>query len=357
MELLLVSAAGVAFAARPFLASLVVLVCSGSPLWLDAGAFGLASVEAVVLFRLRSFWDEVPKWLRALGHAGLCAAVLALTSKAPVGIAGAALLAFLFALEWSRSRGQLLVFDPGGALSLSMLLGATEVVFTVAASVLAVFLPRVALALTVMVAVGAVLSAILRWGWERAAEVLCEQCAKPVHACARFCSHCGQERAHPRVALWTGRPGSSEQRSVVHQRMSLTAAGRCGRCAAVCSGGLRATCAACQAPRLDADEAQQVLRDFDARLPVTLAICAAISAVPVAGLLVGAVYFRLSRNGALGRFVPLTGRLAGKTVLLFATIGLGLLQSVPVVGIASVPLLAALTYAMDRRAVAARMAV
>lgn len=351
MELLFVSSTGVAFAARPFLAALVVLLASRAPSWAITVALGLSFVEAVVLFRLRGFWDEVPKLVRALGHAGVAAGTLALTSQPAWAIVGAAIVAMLFSAEWSRTRGQLLVFDPGGALSLSLLLGAAEVVFTLGASVLSVVSPRATAALAVLLAGVAVISAILRWGWERAAEVPCEHCAKPVHACARFCASCGGVRAHPRIALWTGRPGKGEQRSPEHQRMSLTAAGRCARCAAVCSGGLRATCTTCQAPRLDTEEAAQVLRDIDRRLPTTLVVCAAISSIPVAGLLVGAVYFRLSRNGALGRFVPLSGRLAGKTVLLFATLGLGLLQSVPVVGIASVPLLAALAYGMDRRAV------
>jgi hypothetical protein len=133
--------------------------------------------------------------------------------------------------------------------------------------------------------------------------------------------------------------------------MSLTAAGRCARCAAPCPGGILATCPHCHAPRLSPEEAEQVLLDIDRRLPVTLTVCAAMSAVPVLGLLVGSVYVQLSRNGSLGRYASLKRRLGGRTVMLLATLGLGLLQSVPVVGIVSLPLLAALRYGMDRRAV------
>jgi hypothetical protein len=134
--------------------------------------------------------------------------------------------------------------------------------------------------------------------------------------------------------------------------MSLTAAGRCARCATPCPGEILAVCPRCHAPRLTAEQAQQVLRDIDRRLPVTLGLCAGMSAVPVLGLLVGGVYFRLSRNGSLGRYASLKRRLGSRVVMLLATIGLALLQSVPVVGIVSLPVLAALQYGMDRRAVA-----
>ena len=138
--------------------------------------------------------------------------------------------------------------------------------------------------------------------------------------------------------------------------MSLTAAGRCARCATPCPGEILAVCPRCHAPRLTPDQAKLVLVDIDRRLPVTLAVCAGMSAVPVLGLLVGGVYFRLSRNGSLGRYASLKRRLGSRVVMLLATVGLALLQSVPVVGIVSLPVLAALQYGMDRRAVARSMA-
>ena len=88
---------------------------------------------------------------------------------------------------------------------------------------------------------------------------------------------------------------------------------------------------------------------------MTLGVCAAMSVVPVLGLLVGGISFRLSRNGALGRYASLKRRLGSRVVMVLATIGLALLQSVPVLGIVSLPALAALQYAMDRRAVVSSM--
>ena len=369
--LLAVASLGTAFAARPFLAVLVIGGATtafhhfgGTPI--DAlpaavlmPAFVLSTGEMFVLWRLRGFWDEVPLPIRAGGHAALCLILSALlihgqVSQAPaVGVA--VVTTFFFAFEWSRFRGQLLVFDPGGGLSLATLLGAAEIVFTIGTALLAVFLPRVSLGLAVLACGAAVAASVTRRWWERSAEVDCVKCQAKVHACAFVCAACGQAR-EPRRALWTGRPGSSPLTSPEHQRMSLTAAGRCARCATPCPGEILAVCPRCHAPRLSAEEAQQVLRDIDRRLPVTLGVCAGMSAVPVLGLLVGGVYFRLSRNGSLGRYASLKRRLGSRVVMLLATIGLALLQSVPVVGIVSLPVLAALQYGMDRRAVARSMA-
>jgi hypothetical protein len=369
--LIAIASFGTAFAARPFLAALVIGVAAavfhhfgGTPLPGLPGevllpAFLLSTGEMFVLWRLRGFWDEVPLPLRAGGHALVCFITAALlihgqVSQAPaVGVAVVA--TFFLAFEWSRFRGQLLVFDPGNGLSLAMLLGAAEVVFTIAVALLAVFFPRLSLGLMGLAGIAAVVASITRRWWERSAEVDCEQCHQKVHACAFVCGGCGRAR-EPRRALWTGRPGNGPLTSPEHQRMSLTAAGRCARCATPCPGEILAVCPHCHAPRLTAEQAKQVLADIDRRLPVTLGVCAGMSAVPVLGLLVGGVYFRLSRNGSLGRYSSLKRRLGSRVVMLLATVGLALLQSVPVVGMVSLPVLAALQYGMDRRAVARSMA-
>lgn len=365
--LIMLASLGTAFAARPFLAMVVLGFASallhrfggapleGVPIAALAPAFVLSSVEMFVLWRLRGFWDEVPLPLRAAGHAALCGATCVLLIHGEVStvpaVSVAVVATFFLSFEWSRFRAQLLVFDPGGGLSLATLLGAAEVIFTIAAALLAVFFPRVSLGLAGVAVCAAVVASIMRRWWERSAEVDCEQCHAKVHACAFVCGGCGHLREAPRNALWTGRPGSAPLTSPEHQRMSLTAAGRCARCATPCPGDILATCPRCHAPRLSKEEAARVLRDIDLRLPVTLGVCAAMSVVPVLGLLVGGLYFRLSRNGALGRYASLKRRLGSRVVMLLATIGLALLQSVPVVGIVSLPALAALQYAMDRRAV------
>jgi len=154
--LIAIASFGTAFAARPFLAVLVIGAATtlfhhfGAPLEGLPGAvmvpaFVLSTGEMFVLWRLRGFWDEVPLPIRAGGHAVVCFITAALlihgqVSQAPaVGVAVVA--TFFLAFEWSRFRGQLLVFDPGNGLSLAMLLGAAEVVFTIGAGLLAVFLP------------------------------------------------------------------------------------------------------------------------------------------------------------------------------------------------------------------------
>lgn len=358
---------GTAFAARPLLAALVAGTAAslfhrfggasldGVPAAVLLPAFVLSTGEMFVLWRLRGFWDEVPLPIRAGAHAVICFITAALlihprASQAPA-VALAVMTTFFLAFEWSRFRGQLLVFDPGGTLSLATLLGAAEVVFTLGAALLAVFVPWGSVALAGLACVAAVAAAIIRRLWERSAEIDCEQCHAKVHLCASVCGSCGQTRG-PRRALWTGRPGTSPLSSPEHQRMSLTAAGRCTRCASPCPGNLLSVCPCCHAPRLTREQAQQVLAAIDRRLPVTLGVCAAMSALPVLGLLVGGVYFRLSRNGSLGRYASLKRRLASRVVVVLATIALALVQPVPVVGMVSLPLLAALQYGLERRAVA-----
>jgi hypothetical protein len=227
--LIALAALGTSFLARPFLGALVILVTSaffhrfggaafeGLPMAAVALSFAIASAEGFVLWRLRGFWEEVPLPLRAGGHAALCLATGVLfilhagEVRTPMVLAASAAVvaAFFLSFEWSRLRDQLLGFDPGGPFSLATVLGAVEVVFTVCASMLAVFFPVPSLVGMLVAVIAGVAGAITRRWWERKAEVACEKCGVPVHACAFVCAGCGHVREAPRRALWTGRPGGT----------------------------------------------------------------------------------------------------------------------------------------------------
>lgn len=371
---LMIVALAPAFAARPALTALCVAAAlsyaeraiGGAALetvpgWLGALLFVGAVMEHLLLWRARDWLDDLPSWVRAAVKAA--AAVVTLVAlkndrfvELPEAgwVFSAALLAvatWLFARAWSTARGLILTVDPGGALRIRYAVDLAEIFFTVGGVALVALNSRIALFFLGASVVAAAFFAAVAYAWERSAEVPCAHCGKQVHACALLCPSCSNARGDARRANWTGRPSRAPIRSAEHQRMSLTAAGRCASCA---SPGrprnLLAPCARCGA-KYDAEAAKQFLRAIDKRLPVTLAVCAAFSAVPVFGLVVGLLFFALSRNGSLRRYAPWQSRFVARLLVSGATVLLALLQPIPILGIVSLPAICALNYVVDRSAI------
>lgn len=366
-----------AFAARPLLATftLTCAVASGQrmiaaggaphvPVWLWVLLVVAAVCEHLLFWRARPWLDDVPSTARGAFKAVITFMALAgllwlgadlstvMTPSewlfAAVSASGATLF---FARAWSGARGLLLTIDPTGALRLRYAVDMGEIVFTVGGVLLAGFSPAPAVAFLTLSAMAALFFLVVGWAWERTAEVKCARCAADIHACALICPACHMGREEAKRASWTGRPKRQRVQSADHQRMQLAVVGRCSFCASPDRPrSLLAPCARCKSA-FSAEEAKQFLRAVDRRLPVTLAICAACSAVPVFGLVAGLVFYGLSRPGSIRRYVPWQSRFVARLFVSVATVALALIQPVPLLGILSVPLVCALNYAVDRSAV------
>ncbi len=355
---------GPLFAARPMLAAFALAIVvnftqrllgapneTHIPHW--AGSLlGFAAIAEWFLIRWRDWFGTLPSAWRAAFHAASASGCLALLlaplsvqDLLPLGLAASA--AFLCSRQWSAFRSELVDLDPTGILRLGLIVGAAEVLWTLGVAVITASDPRLALGIVGVSALTTVTSAVAMRLWERRAEAPCEACGKALHACALVCRHCKAQRT-PSRASWNGRPRKVPALSVPHQQLALTAVGRCARCALPAGSELLATCRHCGEPRLTLQEAQQFLAAVDRRLPVTLAVCAAFSAVPLFGIVAGGLYYRLSRSGSLRRYVPWHRKLLARIFVTLATLLLVLVQFVPFIGIISVPAICFLNYAVDR---------
>lgn len=357
---------GPLFAARPMLAALsvTIAVALGHRLLGDENGttvpvavyavLGVLAAAEMVLVRFRDWIGTLPSVWRAGGHAvsaGACAALLLLPLSVGDGVpvALAAVAAFICGRQWSWFRGELLDLDPTGILRLKLIMEVVEIGWSVGIAIITALYPRLALGVVALSALTVAFSAVVARLWEKSAETACGSCGKPVHACAPVCRHCRAQRT-PSRAAWNGRPRKVPALSVAHQQLALTAVGRCARCALPAGSELLGVCRHCGEARLTREEAEQFLSAVDRRLPVTLAVCAAFSAVPLFGIVAGGFYFRLSRNGCLRRYVPWHRKLLARFAVTGVTLALVLVQFVPFIGIVSIPAICLLNYAVDRHA-------
>ena len=185
---------------------------------------------------------------------------------------------------------------------------------------------------------------------EEAAKFACPACGRPMYRPALACPHCGNPNPRPASLNWLGaatdRPAGADQPSV------LLAKGRCPRCATRLDR--RTTDQSCDAcglrPFDDPARVAALDRHVAGKLPVTLLACAAMSAVPVVGLIPGVILYRLRLVAPYRRYVgrgrAMLTRVAARVlfVLLIA------FQWVPVAGALTVPAMALLGFAAYRRA-------
>jgi hypothetical protein len=362
---------GPLFAARPMLAAFA-LACVvhfaqgllGQPNPIEIPRFamvllGVAATAEWVLIRWRDWFGTLPSAWRAGFHAvsaGGCLALLRapLSAEDALPIALAAGAAFICGRQWSAFRGELVDLDPTGILRLGLIVGAGEVLWTLGVAGITVFYPFLAFVVVGLSALTTLTSAVAMRLWEKRAEAPCGSCGKAIHACALVCRYCRTQRTASR-ASWNGRPGKVPAVSVAHQQTALTAVGRCARCALPAGSELLSVCRHCNEPRLTRAEAEQFIAAVDRRVPLTLAVCAAFSAIPLFGIVAGGIYYRLSGCGSLRRYVPWQRRLLARIFVTLATLLLVFVQFIPFIGIISVPAICFLNYAIDRQTVQAQL--
>lgn len=207
-----------------------------------------------------------------------------------------------------------------------------ELVSTIAGVALAFLAPVVSVVLMVFALIGLALVAAALRRFRDGAREACVSCGASVHQCAGACPKCGTAHAAHCVGV-LGRPTKALVQDESRHRLVLLAGHRCPRCA----DGLRGShCPAC---KLDAfrDDAEftAFVRYVDTRFAVMTPVFVALGFVPVLGLALALVAYRLSSAGAFAGYADWRGKLGVRVLRGAMLVGLALVQPVPLIGVAA----------------------
>ncbi|QRN95860.1 hypothetical protein JRI60_43595 [Archangium violaceum] len=375
------------FGSRPLVASAaaVLLVAFGS---FEAGAGGrgappystfLATVVIGTLFAVwsaqRFVWGHVEavwprlspwRWRAAVATATVSGMVFAgyqvgafaspaerpasalLLGGVVVGAMGALTLAF--AQARTRIRQGLEAIPGADELGVLLVLDAGEMLFVIGGIALSAFAPTAA-TLAVLPITGLVTCAyfILR-AREESERIACPACATSTHRAAPCCPGCGAVR-EPTALDVIGRTARTPAADTQAHVFALLARCRCRACAEPLeAGGPDAFCARCGARAFPTpDDIRMFLRAADRALMRILPLLALIGAVPVIGLVAGLCVLRLSSANAVAAHGRWKHRLVARAVRVGLLLTFSLLQVIPFVGAAVVPLIAVASHLSNRR--------
>jgi hypothetical protein len=236
--------------------------------------------------------------------------------------------------------------DDHDDIGLQSALNWTENTWTVLGILYLAIAPVVALILSGLTVLGL-------WAFRRRAErreamskVPCAKCATPVFPHATRCPVCRTPLTSPRAVGVFGTAKSSPSKDPARQRFDLISRKRCPVCATrLKQRAVRQACPTCRTVTFESlAEFHDYLHVLQARLPMTLAICFGLSAIPVIGVIPGVIYYRLTLvSGLRGYVPPLRGCLA-RVMIRIVNWGLILLQPIPILGAFIVPLMCLASY-------------
>ena len=179
----------------------------------------------------------------------------------------------------------------------------------------------------------------------------CVSCGMMIYPCAMACPSCRTAVAEPAAVGFLGqsKPWPTEDRD--NQPYRLAEKRRCPVCASrlVLRKPFEA-CSVCgQAALAEPDFADAYIACVARRLPIVLMICFLMSLVPVFGLIVGAIYYRMELVLPFSQYLPMGRRFLLRWMIRVLFLVMILLQVVPLLGGLVVPLMALINFSAYRK--------
>jgi hypothetical protein len=174
---------------------------------------------------------------------------------------------------------------------------------------------------------------------EEKRKIPCDDCSTPNPPCGIHCAACGKPRSQPTQVGLLGTIKETLVTDLDAHRLQLVAQKRCRRCGERLRGKrLDQSCQACgTAPFESAGDLEGYIRRLQAGLPRTLLILLLLGAVPVAGLVAGVLYYRLTLISSLRHYIPRSSRFLGRWTVRIVNLFLICLQPVPLLGALTLP--------------------
>ena len=333
-------------------------------------ALAVAAVAEAVAERnpdLRAFFAEFEapvKGLVALAislglldaqSASIAAPVLGVTAGAAIPTAGAAAVG---GVTWGLASVRRALLRPledldmDDALGLRGIVGLVEEGTVVGGLAMLIVAPMAAAVALTAAAMG--VSALRAWsaGREEAARVSCGSCGARHHASAVVCPGCGEAHPSPRKVGFLGASTDAPAPEAALHSHALLMRRRCPQCASRLVGrAMSARCPECERTAFANEEALATyVAGLHTRLGVTLGALAVMSFIPVLGMIPALILIRLSVVAPLRSYTPALAGVAARWGDRITTLVLLLLQPVPILGAAMMPLIGWKSWALHRAA-------
>jgi uncharacterized membrane protein len=176
--------------------------------------------------------------------------------------------------------------------------------------------------------------------------VPCGKCNTSIYPSAVACPSCRTPVIEPRAVGWLGQSKSDAETDLAHHPLRLVEKRRCALCAThLKHGGIGEKCPTCGTTVFGEQEFAERYSNWIAlRLPMVLAVCFVLGLIPLLGLILGAIYYRIELVQPFNEYLPLGKRFKLRIGLRILFILLAIFQLLPVAGALVVPIMALLTY-------------
>ncbi len=174
----------------------------------------------------------------------------------------------------------------------------------------------------------------------------CTNCGYENHLCAPNCGQCNTVIQAPVAVGWFGQATETPITDLQQHKLALLENKRCSYCAARSKeNGLNIDCEVCGKPFFGTiEEIDAYLAHLRKKLPKTLLVTAAFSAIPIVGIIPGILYYRLTLISGLRLYLPRISNFWARWFVRLGSLTLLFLQWIPGLGIVSLPLMCLLNY-------------
>ena len=181
---------------------------------------------------------------------------------------------------------------------------------------------------------------------EEKGKVPCERCATPFPKCGPHCPQCNQPRAQVFAVGLLGSIKKTLAPDLAEHGRRLLARKRCSTCGErLRERKLRQVCSACHtAPFADQAAVARYLAEIKRQLPMVLGVLFLIGFVPLLGLVVGIIYYRVSIVSSLRCYLPRTTGVMARWGVRVINIVILCFQPVPILGAVTLPLMCLTNY-------------
>ena len=192
---------------------------------------------------------------------------------------------------------------------------------------------------------------------EEQRKVACPHCGTMIYPCAMACPKCRTAVSRPAAVGFLGQSRLYPAENIANHPYRLVEKRRCPVCATrLAPRRPLEPCAACGEVSLADPRFARAYMDYIAgRVPIVLMVCFLMSLVPVLGLIVGTVYYRMELVLPFSQYLPMGRRFVLRWMIRLLFLVLVFVQIVPLLGGLVVPLMALLSFGLYRDSFRTRM--
>lgn len=193
---------------------------------------------------------------------------------------------------------------------------------------------------------------------EERQKVPCQACGMPNHLCGVVCSRCAAPRQDVRRVGVLGGIRAEAVRDFALHHLEMLGRRRCPACGERLEDRrMGQACAACRRqPFRTPQEGEAYLAWLQTKLPKTLLVLLACSAVPVVGMIPGILYYRISLISSLRCYLPAGVSFFSRWIVRVLNLLLLLLQPIPIFGMFTLPLMCWMNFTIYRSFVRVQIA-